>query len=178
MRTLTEIHFSLLCTSTQAGVDWKPIKAIVRTGSWTGPPRGERAAQPQSCASHQPSQVNYLPLFQEWWCVRAEGYQALSLTMSQNGCEASNIPKRHSPDIEQWSQSSGSNVIPRRARPGSAGLRPHNGRLPIVPKWSSADSLHRTLSRHPPLPLSPPPAPLTTLSPHSSRPVTWPAPKP
>ena len=26
--------------------------------------------------------------------------------------------KRHLPDIEQWSQSSGSNVIPRRARPG------------------------------------------------------------
>jgi len=32
--------------------------------------------------------------------------------------------KRHLPDIEQWSQSSGSNVIPRRARPGLAGLRP------------------------------------------------------
>ena len=29
------------------------------------------------------------------------------------------------PDIEQWSQSSGSNVIPMRARPGLAGLRPH-----------------------------------------------------
>ena len=27
--------------------------------------------------------------------------------------------------IEQWSQSSGPNVIPRRARPGLAGLRPH-----------------------------------------------------
>jgi hypothetical protein len=27
--------------------------------------------------------------------------------------------------IEQWSQSSGSNVIPRRAGPGLAGLRPH-----------------------------------------------------
>ena len=34
--------------------------------------------------------------------------------------------KRHLPDIEQWSRSSGSNVIPRRARPGLAGLRPHN----------------------------------------------------
>jgi len=33
--------------------------------------------------------------------------------------------KRHLPDIEQWSQSSGSNVIPRRARPVLAGLRPH-----------------------------------------------------
>jgi len=33
--------------------------------------------------------------------------------------------KRHLPDIEQWSQSSGSNVIPRRARPGLAGIRPH-----------------------------------------------------
>jgi len=32
---------------------------------------------------------------------------------------------RHLPDKEQWSQSSGSNVIPRRARPGLAGLRPH-----------------------------------------------------
>ena len=29
----------------------------------------------------------------------------------------------------QWSQSSGSNVIPRRARPGLAGLRPHNPRF-------------------------------------------------
>ena len=36
-------------------------------------------------------------------------------------------PKKHLPDIEQWSQSSGSNVIPRRARPGLAGLRPHSG---------------------------------------------------
>ena len=33
--------------------------------------------------------------------------------------------KRHLPAVEQWSQSSGSNVIPRRARPGLAGLRPH-----------------------------------------------------
>jgi hypothetical protein len=33
--------------------------------------------------------------------------------------------KRHLPDIEQWSQRSGSNVIPRRARPGLAGLGPH-----------------------------------------------------
>ena len=33
--------------------------------------------------------------------------------------------KRHLPDIEQWGQSSGANVIPRRARPGLAGLRPH-----------------------------------------------------
>ena len=32
--------------------------------------------------------------------------------------------KRLLPDIEQWSQSSGSNVIPRRARPGLAGLGP------------------------------------------------------
>ena len=36
--------------------------------------------------------------------------------------------KRHLPDIAQWSQSSGSNVMPRRARPGLAGLR-HNHRL-------------------------------------------------
>jgi len=34
---------------------------------------------------------------------------------------------RHLPDIEQWGQSSGSNDIPRRARPGLAGLRPHRG---------------------------------------------------
>jgi len=33
--------------------------------------------------------------------------------------------KKHLPDIEQWSQSSGSNVISRRARPRLAGLRPH-----------------------------------------------------
>ena len=36
--------------------------------------------------------------------------------------------KRHLPDIEQWNQSSGSNVIPRRARSGLAGLRPHIAR--------------------------------------------------
>ena len=35
--------------------------------------------------------------------------------------------KRHLPNTEQWSQSSGSNVIPRRARPGLAGLKPHKG---------------------------------------------------
>ena len=41
-------------------------------------------------------------------------------------------------DIEQWSQSSGPNVIPRRARRGLAGLRPHSesgcgaGEGPIV----------------------------------------------
>ena len=39
--------------------------------------------------------------------------------------------KRYLPDIEQWSQISGSNVIPRRARPGLAGLRPHK-----VTVWS------------------------------------------
>jgi len=37
--------------------------------------------------------------------------------------------KRHLPDIEQWSQSSGSNVITRRARPGLAGLKPHSARV-------------------------------------------------
>ena len=37
--------------------------------------------------------------------------------------------KRHLPDMEQWSQSSGSNVIPRRARSGQAGLRPHSEAL-------------------------------------------------
>ena len=39
--------------------------------------------------------------------------------------------KRRLPDIEQWSQSSGSNVIPRRARPGLAGIRPHTRCLAI-----------------------------------------------
>ena len=34
--------------------------------------------------------------------------------------------KRHLPDIKQRSQRSGSNVIPRRARLGLAGLEPHN----------------------------------------------------
>ena len=36
--------------------------------------------------------------------------------------------KIHLLDIEQWSQSSGSNVILTRARPGLAGLRPHDTR--------------------------------------------------
>ena len=36
-----------------------------------------------------------------------------------------NWPKAHLSDTEQWSRSSGSNVIPRQARPGLAGLRPH-----------------------------------------------------
>ena len=40
--------------------------------------------------------------------------------------------KRHLPGIEQWSHCSGSNVNPRRARPGLAGLRPHTC-LPLVP---------------------------------------------
>ena len=35
------------------------------------------------------------------------------------------FPKCHLSDIEQWSQSSGSNVIPKRARPGLTGIRPH-----------------------------------------------------
>ena len=39
--------------------------------------------------------------------------------------------KRHLPDVEQWSQSSGSNVIPRWARPGLPGLRPHTS-LPEI----------------------------------------------
>ena len=39
---------------------------------------------------------------------------------------------RHLPDIEQWNQSSGSNVIPRRAHPGLAGLRPHRHRKDYV----------------------------------------------
>ena len=34
-------------------------------------------------------------------------------------------PGRDSLDIEQWSHASGSNVIPRRACPGLAGLWPH-----------------------------------------------------
>ena len=32
--------------------------------------------------------------------------------------------KRRLPDMEQWNQSSGSNIIPGRAHPGLAGLRP------------------------------------------------------
>ena len=39
------------------------------------------------------------------------------------------IPKDICP-IEQWSQSSGSNIIPRGARPGLAGLRPHKKLAP------------------------------------------------
>jgi len=35
--------------------------------------------------------------------------------------------KRHLPGIEQWGQISGSNVIPRRAHPGLAGIGPHSG---------------------------------------------------
>ena len=41
---------------------------------------------------------------------------------------------QHLPDIEQWSQSSGSNVIPRRVRPGLHGPRPH------APALSSGES--------------------------------------
>ena len=39
------------------------------------------------------------------------------------------LQARTSPPIEQWSQSSGSNVIPRRARPSLAGLRHHTCNL-------------------------------------------------
>ena len=38
---------------------------------------------------------------------------------------------RRSTPAEQWSQRSGSNVIPRRARPGLAGLRPHTARISV-----------------------------------------------
>ena len=41
--------------------------------------------------------------------------------------------KRHLPDIEQWSQSIGSNVIPKRARPGLAGPSfTGGGRRPLL----------------------------------------------
>jgi len=52
-------------------------------------------------------------------------------------CEA----KRHVPDMEQWSQSSGSNVIERRARPGLAGLRPHST------PWTDTSILHTGVPR-------------------------------
>ena len=67
-----------------------------------------------------------------------------SVIVSRNACRDYNPPqlssvmysKRHMPDIEQWSQSSGSNVIPRRARPGLAGLRPHTQCHLIPLRWS------------------------------------------
>ena len=43
----------------------------------------------------------------------------------------------HLPYIEQWSQSSGCNVIPRRARPGFAGLRPHKPSAPCLVRLGS-----------------------------------------
>ena len=43
------------------------------------------------------------------------------------GLSSDAVFQKNLPDIEQWSQSSGSNVIPRRARPGLAGPRPHMG---------------------------------------------------
>jgi len=45
--------------------------------------------------------------------------------------------KRHLPDIEQ---SSCSNVIPRRARPGLAGLRPHTDAWRRAGSWTCASS--------------------------------------
>jgi hypothetical protein len=50
--------------------------------------------------------------------------------------------KRHLPDTEQWSQSSGPNVVPRRARPGLAGLRP----LTSLPKQSTAPECGKRLN--------------------------------
>ena len=47
----------------------------------------------------------------------------------------------HLPDIEQWSQSSGSNVIRRRTRPDLPGLRPH------IPLLQSDAGRGRTLAR-------------------------------
>ena len=48
---------------------------------------------------------------------RAEATYKLALTV------------KDSVEIEQWSQSSGSNIIPKRARPGLAGPRPHTSSL-------------------------------------------------
>jgi len=53
---------------------------------------------------------------------------------------------RHLPDIEQWSQNSGSNVITRRARPGLAGLRPHNVRQARYTGRKNNKEAERTLS--------------------------------
>jgi len=53
-------------------------------------------------------------------------------------------PDRHLPDIELWSQSSGSNVIPRRARPGLAGLRPHSPGMLLAPR-SRANNTYKTV---------------------------------
>ena len=55
--------------------------------------------------------------------------------------------KRHLPDIEQWSQSRGFNVIPRRARPGLDGLRPHTGGGSLNPKSSARRSAPGRLAR-------------------------------
>ena len=46
------------------------------------------------------------------------------------GLSSDDVSKGHLPDIEQWSQSSGSNVIPRRAPPDLAGLVSEQGLTP------------------------------------------------
>ena len=67
------------------------------------------------------------------------------------------LPRKHRDVSEaacvpmQWSQGSGSNVIPRRARPGLAGLRPHTQRRldeafssrPVRGAHSSTLSIHQ-----------------------------------
>ena len=62
--------------------------------------------------------------------------------------------KRHLPDVEQWSQSSDSNVIPRRARAGLAGLRPHISVLNSL-------KVERKYQRAPPRYARPAPAPIS-----------------
>ena len=61
------------------------------------------------------------------------------------------------PDVEQWSQSSGSNVISRRARPVLAGLRPHSlhvqtigiwGHSPVQDDLSDSNIVTSTKPRH------------------------------
>ena len=68
-------------------------------------------------------------------------------TISAILCEVRTlIHWRHLPDIELGSHSSGSNVIPRRARPGLAGLRPHSR-----PRRLSDRGARETTGYEPPL---------------------------
>ena len=53
--------------------------------------------------------------------------------------------KRYLPDIEQWSQSSGSNVIPRRARPDLALTALLHGLFTsLSPPWPSVERVSRS----------------------------------
>ena len=61
-------------------------------------------------------------------CMDLKSVEEVEVDNARAHCVQMMCSKRHLPDIEQWSQRSGSNVIPRRARPGLAGLRPHGAR--------------------------------------------------